>query len=87
MASYGTLSAQGDFIESRVAHTTDYATFTISGTFSGTITLSKYQDGAGFVVIDTFTAPVSDAIRHGDVTRYKIEMTAYTSGSAKVSLK
>lgn len=83
----GTLSALNDSLTGRVYHNTDYAVIDIHGTFVGTVTLSKFVDGHGFVVLDTYTAPVSEAIRHGDVTRYKLEMTAYTSGSANVSIK
>jgi hypothetical protein len=81
-----TLSALNDAAEFNIYHDTDYASLSISGTFIGTITLQRRM-GSEWRDVDTFTAPVEESIRHSDVTKYRLVMSAFTSGSAIVYMK
>ena len=82
----GTLSAANDTKEFHVYCDTDHVAFSLSGTFVGTVALQRRM-GGDWRTIQTYTAPIEEALRHSDVTKYRAIMTAYTSGSAVVDLK
>lgn len=79
-----TLSSLNSAAEFRGWH--DYTSLSISGTFTGTITLQRRMAG-DWQTIKTYTAPIEETIRNVLGTVYRVIMTSYTSGSATVDMK
>lgn len=62
--------------------------FSLSGTFSATVTVQRSVDGSTWRDVDTFTAPSEEVGYEPEVMYYRagVKTGAFTSGSAVVRL-
>ena len=80
------IGAQNTFSDS--IRLTGWFDLSISGTFSGTVTVQRSYDNSTWRDVDNFTAPVEMTGTHGEIAWYRagIKTGAYTSGTAVVSI-
>ena len=64
-----------------------YVATSVSGTFTGTISLQRSPDNNNWFTIKTYTTPTEDNVIEGFAGMwYRLQCTAYTSGTAVCSV-
>lgn len=81
MVITGTFTATGTSSEVTISH----GDLSISGTFSATVELQR-NFGGNWVTVETITAPTELVIEPGRGQTFRLECTAYTSGTVTYAM-
>jgi len=88
--SAATIDANGEETDALLTHMGDMLSLSITGTYTGTIQLQRSWDGVTFIEVEDYTATGASTTQKDIVAAvnvfYKLKSTAWTSGSADVTI-